>query len=108
MTATRNTKQRDDEVVPVIVRRDPSAEGGQVFALFPTLDAGRGLCRSFQHVGQHCAADYAGCIARSRPVDPRHSDAVELLAELVAPPYKYKLKPMRRAPRQKMNDGNDT
>ncbi len=42
---------------------------GVVFALFPELPAdNHGFhCNCFQHIGQHCAADYWGCIANSRP-----------------------------------------
>ena len=50
----------------VIFRRD---RDGSVFALFPELPAdesGR-CCTAYQHVGQHCAADYHGCIANSDP-----------------------------------------
>jgi hypothetical protein len=55
----------------VIFRKD---RGGykDCFALFPELPAdnhGR-YCTSFQHVGQHCAADYQGCIANSNPAKP--------------------------------------
>ncbi len=42
------------------------------FALFPEHPAdnqGR-YCSSFQHIGQHCAADYHGCVANSDPAKP--------------------------------------
>ena len=46
-------------------------EGG-VFALFPELPADNYgfYCTCYQHVGQHGAADYFGCIAKSRPATP--------------------------------------
>jgi hypothetical protein len=42
---------------------------GIVFALFPELPADNYgfYCTAYQHIGQHCAADYQGCIANSRP-----------------------------------------
>jgi hypothetical protein len=56
-------------------------EGG-VFALFPELPAdnqGR-YCTCYQHIGQHAAADYHGCVARSRPATP--SEYADLCEEL--------------------------
>ena len=44
-------------------------EGG-VFALFPELPADNHgfYATCYQHIGQHCAADYYGCIAKvARP-----------------------------------------
>jgi hypothetical protein len=45
---------------------------GIVFALFPELPADTNgvYCTCFQHIGQHCAADYHGCIAASDPAAP--------------------------------------
>ena len=41
------------------------------FALFPELPAdNQDHCTCFQHVGQHCAADYRGCIGNSDPAKP--------------------------------------
>ena len=53
----------------VIFRMDRE---GIVFALFPELPSdNHGLyCTCFQHVGQHCAADYHGCVAASDPASP--------------------------------------
>jgi hypothetical protein len=55
--------------VVVIFRRDTS---GECFALFPELPADQfgNFCTAYQHVGQHCAADYDRCIAASDPVEP--------------------------------------
>ncbi len=53
------------EKVKVVFRKD---RDGTVFALFPYEAADdQGHCTCFQHVGQHSAADYAGCIATSVP-----------------------------------------
>ncbi len=56
-------------------------EGG-VFALFPELPADNQgfFCTCYQHLGQHCAADYYGCIANSRPATP--SEYRDLFNEL--------------------------
>jgi hypothetical protein len=53
----------------VIFRQDIS---GECVALFPELPADNfgNFCTAFQHVGQHCSADYHGCIAASDPATP--------------------------------------
>jgi len=67
------------ESTVVIFRMDKE---GNVFALFPELPADyQGVyCTCFQHVGQHCAADYYACIAESRPATP--AEYADLEAEL--------------------------
>ena len=67
------------ETTVVIFRVDRE---GIVFALFPELPADNygASCTCFQHVGQHCAADYHGCIAQSRPATP--IEYADLAAEL--------------------------
>ncbi len=54
------------ETTSVIFRMDRE---GIVFALFPELPSDlQGLfCTAYQNVGQHCAADFQGCISQSRP-----------------------------------------
>ena len=54
------------ETTIVIFRMDRE---GIVFALFPELpsDTQGFFCTAYQHVGQHCGADFQGCIAQSRP-----------------------------------------
>ena len=54
------------ETTIVIFRTDRE---GIVFALFPELpsDTYGSYCTAYQHVGQHCAADFQGCVAQSRP-----------------------------------------
>lgn len=62
------TKQKC-ETTPVIFRvwREDGKDQ-EVFALFPTIPADNYgyLVTSYQHVGQHCSADYSVCIAHSR------------------------------------------
>jgi hypothetical protein len=56
----------------VIFRKDRDGHK-DCFALFPELPADNHgfFCSCFQHVGQHCAADYQGCIANSDPAKPK-------------------------------------
>jgi len=74
--------------------RDKSVIGDGVIALFPEIDDGRGMCSSFEHVGQHGAADYDGVISRTRAADP--AEYAALKAELEAAPYNYKLDVRKR------------
>jgi len=55
----------------VIFRKDRTG-WKDCFALFPELpsDLYGDLCTAYQHVGQHCAADYSHCISRSDPAAP--------------------------------------
>jgi hypothetical protein len=55
----------------VIFRRDRTG-WKDCFALFPELPADNfgHYCTCYQHVGQHCGADYQGCIAASDPARP--------------------------------------
>ena len=55
----------------VIFRKDRDG-WKDCFALFPELpaDVFGNFCTCFQHVGQHCEADYQGCIAASDPAKP--------------------------------------
>jgi len=81
-----------EPTIPAVFRFD-----GDCFALFPTLEATRdGLCTCYQHIGQHCAADYAGCIARSKPATPEQY--ADLLRELTR--IGYRLRVVRRRPRR--------
>lgn len=71
------------ERTPVVFRVDRK---GEVFALFPTLAADpSGNVTSYQHIGQHCAADYGLCIAKSKPATPEQY--ADLLTELTGIGY---------------------
>jgi hypothetical protein len=63
----------------VIFRKDKE---GIVFALFPELPSdNQGFyCTAYQHIGQHCAADYHGCIAHSQTA--KLNEYADLLIEL--------------------------
>ena len=71
---------------PVVIRVWREKDG-DVFALFPVLSADNNgyHCTSYQHIGQHGAADYRLCIDRSRPATAE--EAAPLLAELKAIGY---------------------
>lgn len=57
-------------------------ESGDVIALWPFMPEGNGLVNSYEHVGQHGAADYNGVIAQTRPADPRDPRTIALENEL--------------------------
>lgn len=68
--------------LPVIFRKYPDEDGGEVFALLPTLPGtcAPSTCLSYQHVGQHGSADIAGCIKTTQPATAEQY--ADLLAEL--------------------------
>ena len=72
--------------VTVIFRKDKDG-AKDCFALFPELptDIHGRFATAFQHVGQHCAADYHGCVANSKPAKP--DEYAELHSELVGRGY---------------------
>lgn len=84
----------DDPVV--VVFRTWRAAPHSVIALFPELDAGRGLCLSFEHLGQHGGADYSLVIAQTRPAT--EAEYAPLRRELEGAPYHYRLQVRRRRP----------
>lgn len=83
-------------VTPVVFRKWKKKEGGEVFALFPTIKENNGLISSYQHIGQHSSADYMKCIAATKPAKLREYEA--LRQELESEPYNYKLRVCKRYP----------
>ncbi len=69
-----------NEVV-VIFRKDRTG-WKDCFALFPELpsDEFGCYCTAYQHLGQHCVADYHGCVAQSDPATP--AEYADLFEEL--------------------------
>jgi hypothetical protein len=65
----------------VIFRKDRTG-WKDCFALFPELPADNygHYCDSYQHIGQHCSADYHGCIAASDAAKP--DEYADLFEEL--------------------------
>jgi len=66
----------------VVIFRNDRTVWKDCFALFPELpsDEFGNFCTAYQHVGQHCAADYNGCIAQSDPATP--AEYADLFTEL--------------------------
>lgn len=70
-------------------------DSGTIIALFPELPAdlfGR-FCDSYEHVGQHGAADYYGVVRRTVPATA--IEAEPLAKELTK--IGYRLRPIKRA-----------
>ena len=67
---------------PVIFRKWPKREGGDVIALFPTLvgDMSPYTCNSYEHVGQHGSADPQEVVWATKPAKP--AEYADLLEEL--------------------------
>lgn len=70
---------------------------GGVFALFPCEPWCAGMVASYEHVGQHGGADYAGCIGRSRAATAEES--APLRRELESRGYQLAIR-QRRPPRR--------
>ncbi len=66
----------------------------EIIALFPHLKARDSSCQSFEHVGQHGAADYQHCILNSVPAKP--DEYASLMKEL-EDVYGYNLEIRKRA-----------
>ena len=71
------------EITKVVFRVDTTKfHRGTVYALFPEISSTwQGHCESYQHVGQHSAADYHGCIKTSRPAT--EDEYLSLFNELI-------------------------
>jgi hypothetical protein len=65
---------------------------GIIYALFPELPSDNYgyFCTCYQHIGQHCSADYHGCIANSRPATP--AEYADLFNELTQRGYEMEVK----------------
>ena len=85
-----------DLMKTVVVFRMWRGKGGTAIALFPVLGADEnGRCESYEHVGQHGAADYDLVMSKTRPAKP--SEYKDLLCELQR--IGYKVIPRSRRPR---------
>lgn len=47
-----------------------------VLALFPHQDAGGGHCGAYEHVGQHGAAHFTGCLSNTRLATPEEYEGL--------------------------------
>ena len=96
---TGSSDRSEDPPVVVIFRKwYRRCDGTGIIALFPAEDWDRAgtLCTSYEHVGQHGGADYAGVISRTRPATP--DEYAALARELEAAPFGYRLIVRKRAP----------
>jgi len=88
LPATESTMTQDTEPTKTIFRCWPD---GNVLALFPrqagTNDAS--TCGSYEHVGQHGAADAFHVMQTTRPAAP--TEYADLLAELESIGYRVKV-----------------
>jgi hypothetical protein len=71
-----------------------------VLALFPEIPGTNDphTCSSYQHIGQHGAADPNGCIQSTRPARP--DEYADLKRELESAPYDYDLQVVHRHTQQ--------
>jgi hypothetical protein len=82
----------------VVFRRWYRQEDGTgIIALFPEDDEGRGMCSSYEHMGQHGAASYTGVVSRTRPATPDEYAALKRELENLRP-YPYRLHVVQRRP----------
>lgn len=75
----------------LVIFRKWRQKNGSIIALFPEIPADHvGLyCSSYEHVGQHGAADYVTVMQRSKPAMP--SEYADLKKELESNHYKLRV-----------------
>jgi hypothetical protein len=82
---------KDTDLTVVVFRK---YRDGEIIALFPEVDEGRGECSSYMHVGQHGRADYTGVIKSTVPAKPEEFAA--LRRELEGKPFTYSFRVVAR------------
>ena len=77
MSAKKQYSKTSD-ITKVIFRKEKT-KPYEVFALFPEIpgSVSAHTCLSYQHVGQHSAAEYNHCIRTSRPAKPEEYKALK-------------------------------
>jgi len=96
-TADALEARGEEPETPVLFRRWPKSQGGDVLALFPLLPETRlGTCASYARIGQHSAADLSGVVGATRPANLEDEDVRALRAELER--IGYRLRPLKRTP----------
>lgn len=78
-----------DEVTPVVFRKWPKKEGGDILALFPTMEEKEYHVLSYEHIGQHGSANFNLCIQNTKAAKPE--EYADLKAELEQIGYKLKV-----------------
>ena len=74
-----------EEITRVVFRKWGPGKGGGILALFPEIpaDVPGNHCQSYEHIGQHGAADYALCIGKTKPASPgEYADLKEELEKI--------------------------
>lgn len=95
----------DREETAVIFRVWPQREGGDVIALMPYEPAtsdGRYIT-SYQHIGQHGAADYFGVMRDTRPATPEQFAPLKRELEQIG----YRVNWITRANRRRMQEARN-
>jgi hypothetical protein len=87
-----------DATIVVFRKWRSRRDGYDIIALFPDIPESGGMCLSFEHTGQHGAADYSSVISRTYPAEPFEYAALK--RELESAPYEYVLDVRQRAPRR--------
>lgn len=87
-----------DETIVIFRKWYRRCDGTGIIALFPAEPwSGRDpMVTSYEHVGQHGAADYSGVLSRTKPASP--DEYAALKRELESAPYHYQLAVRKRAP----------
>ena len=75
------------QAIPVIFRKWPKSEGGEVIAIMPTIDEGGRKVACYQHIGQHSACTRS-IIWNTKPATPE--EYASLKQELESNPYNYR------------------
>lgn len=84
----------------VMFRKWRPADGSGVIALFPYEPGTVGkpeMCQSYEHVGQHGAADLAAIVKATLPASEKEYQS--LRRELESAPFGYRLRVVGRTPR---------
>ncbi len=72
--------EKDKHKTKVVFRK---FKKGDILALFPGIESGRGFVESYQHIGQHGGADYRHCIDVTKPATPEeYSDLQQELESI--------------------------
>jgi hypothetical protein len=81
--------EKDKEITDVVFRYDTTKDWkGTIYALLPhECCDNKGNVTTYQHVGQHSAADYLHCIGTSRPATPE--EYADLKKEMESMRYNF-------------------
>lgn len=92
-TATFSRRPNPEPITPVIFRKFPASEGGEVIALFPYDREDYGRMSSYMHTGQHSAASHM-LVYKTKLATP--AEYADLKRELEG--IGYRLKVIKKGP----------